>query len=115
MCSKIAEWRNVLAMLLELSNLARHERLKPSLVVPQKMGLLAPTGGLSFVQWNTQFDVSTKTHLQKNGASGSHHWTFKDNLICHNQFWCPSTFQSFPLGGRCSHLLVPLWFFRSRL
>ncbi len=59
-------------------------------------------------QQNTQFDVSTKTHLHKKGASGTHHWTFKDNFICHNQFRRPITFQSFPLGRRCSHLLVPL-------
>jgi hypothetical protein len=57
MISKIAEWRNVLAILLELSILARHERLKPRLVETlnpkPKMGLLAPTGALSFVHGRT--------------------------------------------------------------
>jgi hypothetical protein len=53
MCSKIAKWRIILAILLELYNLARHERLKPILVVSQKMGLLVPTCGLSFVHSRT--------------------------------------------------------------
>jgi hypothetical protein len=108
MCSKIAEW-SVLAILLELSNLARHERLKPRLVLP-KNGASSPHWWTFICTWQiTQFDVSTKTHLHKNGASGTHCWTFKDNFSYHNQFWRPITFQSFPLGRRCSHLLIPLF------
>ncbi len=101
---QIAEWRNVLAIFLELSNLARHKRLKPWLVVSQKMGLLTPHWW-TFIcrQQNTQFDVSTKTQVLLPRGSGTLRWSFKDNFICHNQFWHPITFQSFPLGRRPSH------------
>jgi len=116
MCSKIAEWRNVLAILLELSNLARHERLKPRLVISQKTGLLAHTGGLSFVHSRTHsLMFQPKPIFTKKGLLVPIVGLLRITSSVITNFGIQSHFKVFPWAGDAVICWFHFWFYQSHL
>jgi hypothetical protein len=112
MCSKIAEWRNVLATLLELSNLARHKRLKPRLVVSQKKGLLAPTGGLSFADSGTHsLMFQPKPIFTKMGLLVPIIGLLRITSSVITNFGVQSHFKDFPWAGDAVICRFHFWFY----